>query len=357
MVCRRNPVHCIVPPVLLERIATKGTEEQRERALKTIMKDHSLRTVRLQTELTGGLASQRASLLTAETAGQPQRTICDAGGTENVEGTVVRVEGDAPTGDAAVDEAYDGLGDTYRLLWEVFERDSIDDEGLPLKGVVHYGERYGNAFWDGQRMVFGDGDDDLFNRFTLSLDVLGHELAHGVVQDEAGLNYWQQSGALNESLADVFGSLVKQFKLGQTAAEADWLIGAELLGPNVTGKAIRSMKEPGTAYDDDVLGKDPQPAHMDDYVETTSDNGGVHTNSGIPNRAFYLAAAELGGHSWEDAGWIWYAALRDYRLQPTARFKTFARATHRAAKKMYGDKSKEAGVVAKAWDGVGISLT
>ncbi len=96
-------------------------------------------------------------------------------------------------------------------------------------------------------------------------------------------------------MSDVFGSLVKQYQLQQTAGEADWLIGQGLLTENVKGIALRSMKAPGTAYDDPVLGKDPQPAHMKDYVNTVSDNGGVHINSGIPNHAFYVVATELGG--------------------------------------------------------------
>ena len=146
----------------------------------------------------------------------------------------------------------------------------------------------------------------MFNRFTVAVDVIGHELTHGVTQFEAKLAYWDQSGALNESFSDIFRSLVKQKKLNQTADQADWLIGAGLFTSNVKGLAIRSMKEPGTAYDDPLLGKDPQPAHMRHYVNTTSDNGGVHINSGIPNRAFYLAALEIGGHAWERAGKIWY---------------------------------------------------
>ena len=161
---------------------------------------------------------------------------------------------------------------------------------MPLNGYVHFGQDYDNAFWNGQQMVFGDGDDDLFNRFTLSLDVIGHELTHGVTEDEAQLVYYREAGALNESVSDVFGSLVKQRVLNQTADQADWLIGAELLTDAVDGVALRSMAHPGTAYDDAVLGKDPQPAHMDDFVTTFADNGGVHINSGIPNRAFYLVA-------------------------------------------------------------------
>src|SRR5690606_25342549 len=125
------------------------------------------------------------------------------------------------------------------------------------------------------------GDEDLpesqrlFNRFTIAADIIGHELAHGVTQHTANLIYQGQSGALNESMSDVFGSLVKQRLLGHTAAEADWLIGEGLFTSNVNGTGIRSMKEPGTAYDDPVLGKDPQPGHMNNYVQTPSDNGGV----------------------------------------------------------------------------------
>ena len=148
---------------------------------------------------------------------------------------------------------------------------------------------YDNAFWDGTQMVFGDGDGVIFLPFTRSVDVIGHELAHGVTQYTSGLNYQDQSGALNESVSDVFGVLVKQRLLGQTADQADWLVGAELLAPGVNGVALRSMAAPGTAYDDPRLGKDPQPGHMRDYVDTTDDNGGVHINSGIPNKAFHVA--------------------------------------------------------------------
>src|SRR5262249_6826367 len=148
-----------------------------------------------------------------------------------------------------------------------------------------------------------------FNRFTISVDIMGHELTHGVTAYTAGLIYQGQSGALNESISDVFGSMVKQFALSQTVATADWLIGAGIFTPKVNGVALRSMKEPGTAYNDPVLGKDPQPADMAHYVNTSSDNGGVHINSGIPNRAFYLTAVALGGNSWDRAGRIWYATL------------------------------------------------
>ena len=350
-----HSIHCIVPPIVLDQIARRGTDAQREWALETMASDHSLRAARIANAgriQRGG--RRRADVMSAGGGGQPQRTIRDAENKENLSGKIVRQEGDGATGDEAVDEAYDGLGATYTFFCDIFDRDSIDDEAMPLDATVHYGLNYDNAFWDGQRMVFGDGDGSLFVRFTKSLDVIGHELAHGVTEDEAGLQYFNQSGALNESMSDVLGSLVKQHHLQQKADDADWLIGADLLGPDVEGTALRSMKAPGTAYDDDVLGKDPQPAHMKDFVQTTQDNGGVHINSGIPNHAFYLTAVALGGFAWERAGRVWYEALRDPRLTQSSRFTTFAKATVRQATRLYGDTSEEAGAVKEGWRSVGV---
>jgi Zn-dependent metalloprotease len=245
---------------------------------------------------------------------------------------------------------------------EVYGRDSLDDRGLELVSTVHYGRSYDNAFWNGQQMAYGDGDEDLppaerlFNRFTASLDVIGHELTHGVIQFSAGLIYQGQSGALNESFADVFGSLVRQRKLGQTAVSADWLIGAELLTSNVNGRGIRSMKEPGTAYNDRVLGKDPQPGHMRDYVNTNQDNGGVHINSGIPNRAFYVTARELGGNAWEKAGRIWYRTLTGGQVEPNANFQAVASITFAVAGAEFGVGSLEQQAVRTGWSEVGITV-
>jgi len=201
-------------------------------------------------------------------------------------------------------------------------------------------------------MVFGDGDGTIFNRFTISLDVIGHELTHGVSGSEVNLYYSGQSGALNESVSDVFGSLVKQYALKQTASEADWLIGAGLL--TFKDQALRSMKAPGTAYDNNVLGKDPQPADMQHYVRTAQDNGGVHINSGIPNHVFYLVATALGGNAWVKAGQIWYDTIRDRNLRRTATFAAFAGRTVANAKRRYGTTSAEQKAVADAWSKVGV---
>mgnify|MGYP003339340805 CR=1 FL=1 len=199
-----------------------------------------------------------------------------------------------------------------------------------------------------------DGDDVIFTRFTRPLDVVGHELTHGVTQAEAGLMYAGQSGALNEHMSDVFGVLVKQFALGQSAREADWLVGAGLWADGVKGVALRSMAAPGTAYDDPRIGRDPQPAHMRDYVDTAADNGGVHINSGIPNHAFFLAAQAFGGYAWERAGRVWYEALTS-RLEADADFRDAARATIDVAGTRYDLEA--AHMVRAAWSDVGVRTT
>jgi Zn-dependent metalloprotease len=346
---RRHSLLCILPPYILREIAQRGGPQQRARALRALAIDHTIRALRA-----GPRGRGRPSMLAMD--GQKHRTIATAHHTETLPGTVVRVEGAPATGDAAVDEAYDGLGATYDFFAETYGRNSIDDEGLPLDATVHFGQDYANAFWNGERMVFGDGDGEFFNRFTIALDVVGHELAHGVTEDEAQLVYFFQAGALNESMSDVFGSLVKQYVLRQTAEEADWLIGAGLFTANVDGVALRSMKAPGTAYDDPVLGKDPQPAHLREYVRTYEEHGGGHINSGIPNPAFYLVAVQIGGYAWEKAGRIWYETLRDPQLRPNTGFKRFARLTYVQAGRLFGAASPEQKAVREAWSQVGIDI-
>lgn len=288
--------------------------------------------------------------LVAEVTSAPTRTIFDAQNAETLPGLVVRTEEDEPVADDTVNEAFDGLGATFQMLLDAFERDSLDGAGAPLHATVHYGEDYDNAFWDGSRIVFGDGDGEVFVGFTRSISVIGHELGHGVIQSTAGLVYRDQPGALNESIADVLGALSEQHLLGQTADEASWLVGEGIFTDAVQGRALRSMLEPGTAYDDDELGRDPQPAHMRDYVQTVEDNGGVHINSGIPNRAFALAATAIGGHAWEGAGLAWYRALTG-DLSSTADFSEFAEKTITAAA---GIGATVESAVRDAWTAVGV---
>ncbi|MFD0007330.1 M4 family metallopeptidase [Streptomyces sp. NPDC127178] len=348
-----EPVFCtVVPPHVLDKLARNDDPALSGPARRTLMRDSELRgRRRVTTEF--ALAAAPAEKAPSD---QPLRTIHDAQHRTSLPGNKVRGEGADPGQDATVNRAYSGLGATFELFLKAYARHSIDGDGLPLDATVHYDENYNNAFWNGEQMVFGDGDGEIFLDFTIPIDVIGHELSHGVTQYTANLTYYGQPGALNESMSDVFGALIKQYTLGQTAAEADWLIGAGLLAPSVSGKALRSMKEPGSAYDDDVLGKDPQPATMDDYVRTGRDNGGVHINSGIPNHAFYLAATALGGNAWEKAGQVWYDVLTGGELSERAMFTDFAKLTVEAARERFGDGGEELQAVSKAWEQVGVRI-
>ena len=256
----RPAVGCgIVPPDMLRRIAEGAGPDHPEvpddaaaAAQRTLEADVQLRQLREvvaergRGDLRGpipGLPNLREApevRKPATAAPVVQRAVYDAQHTSTLPGKLVRGEGKPATSDDPVNRAYDGLGATWQLYWSAFQRDSLDAKGLELIASVHYQEKYDNAFWDGQQMVFGDGDGTYFNDFTSSVDVIGHELTHGVTQYTAGLTYVTQSGALNESLSDCFGSMVKQQVLGQDAADADWLIGEGLFTAKVNGVALRS---------------------------------------------------------------------------------------------------------------------
>lgn len=345
--CAHSPLQCILPPGLLHKLARTGKAEVRASALATLALDHKFRLARAETAARRG--GRMAQVVTfSRIGGQANRTIYEQRhSTVQTPGKVVRREGQRPVSDAAVNQAYDGLGATYNYYWANYQRDSIDGQGLALLGLVHYGTDYDNAFWDNAgHMFFGDGDGKLLTETTAGIDVIGHELTHGVTQHEANLVYSGQSGALNESISDVFGIQVKQMALGQDVTKSDWLIGADIVGPELK-PALRSMIKPGTANP-----QDDQPADMDGYV----DGGDVHTNSGIPNRAFAETALALGGNSWDAAGPIWYATLTDPQLISHATFADFARLTVVQARRRYGTTSKEVDAVRGGWEAVKLRL-
>jgi hypothetical protein len=343
----KNTCLCpVIPPHMLRNVAQHADDGALRRSATTTLDQMQV--------VASGRGRPLIALARAGNAPQKRRNVYDAQHKRKLPGKPARAEGKKPVSDVEVNEAYDGTGAVYDFYLRVLGRNSIDGNGLPLVSTVHYGRNFDNALWNGKQMVFGDGDGKLFNRFTAAPDVIGHELTHGVTQSTAGLAYSGQTGALNEHVSDVFGILVKHFLLGQPAAEADWIIGEGLLAPGVRGQGIRSMSAPGTAYNDPVLGKDPQPAHMRDYKHTVADNGGVHINSGIPNHAFYLAAVWIGGYAWEVAGQIWYAALTT-KVSANAQFGDFADATVMVAGEMFGTATQRA--VADAWRQVGVPLT
>jgi Zn-dependent metalloprotease len=348
----------ILPQVVLLEAADRN-EELREAAVNTLAASASMRTQRVAlTEMVQLLGITAARLGELTPAGN-HNTVYDVkhGSWDDLPGERARGGGDnRPVEDAAVNEAFDHAGKTREFYSEVYKRDSIDDAGMELVSSVHFDNDFDNAFWNGAQMVYGDGSGTFLAKGSLTKDlvVVAHELTHGVVQFTAGLRYSKQSGALNESFADAMGSVVKQWAGNETASAADWLVGKGILGEEMKGVALRSMKDPGTAFDGDR-----QPGHMRDYADLPDDNnprndhGGVHINSGIPNKAFYLAATRLGDYSWKKAGPIWYDALVN-RLRPNSQFKEAAEATIASAAALYGVGQDAEKAVRAAWEEVGV---
>lgn len=233
-------VNCIVPPHIMLKLLQHKDKNVRQAALNTLLSGARLRTQR----------SVRPSFLAISAPANGRCTIFDAHGSRSLsDATTVRTQDGPPSADDSVNQAFDGLSATRDFYKDIFDRDSIDNRGMRLDGYVHYDMDYNNAFFDGTEMVFGGGDGQIFGTFTRSVDVIGHELTHGVTQFTTGLKYHNQPGALNESISDVFGSLVKQWVHHQTAEQADWLIGAELFARIASPEMLLNKFSPitGTA--------------------------------------------------------------------------------------------------------------
>jgi hypothetical protein len=340
-VLKAESVTGVVPPHLLEELAKRNPDNLSY--ADTIKKMNAVRDNRN----TPNPATNNAA---GGLEGKAPREVYDAGGQEVTPGKLVRSEGQAKTGQTEVDNVYDYTGDVRSFYKDVHGRNSIDGKGMPLKSTTNYGDNFENAFWNGEQMTYGrPGANSPFKTFVLR-DVTGHEMTHGVTEFEAGTVYRNQAGALNEHFSDVWGELVEQKALGQTADKGTWLVGDDIWKGNVKGKALRDMQNPGTAYDDPMLGKDPQPAHMKDFVNTRRDNGGVHINSGIPNKAFAEFAKAIGGNAWETPADVWFKARAASGSNPT--FATFAFQTMEAAKGL--GKPDVVTKLSSAWEAVGV---
>lgn len=328
--------YSVLPPYMLQELATRNPGNSDFLKTYTQTKDMQETPVVLRPRV--------------ETSANGTREVYDAKGKEEHPGEKARFEGDGPSTDDEVNVAYDSAGFIRDFYLKEYGRNSIDGQGMKMIQTVNYGDNYENAFWNGSQMTYGrPGKDSPFKTFVL-LDVIGHEITHGVTEKESGMRYYGQSGALNESMSDVFAELIEQYSKKQTADQADWVVGNGIWKDTVKGRGLRDMLNPGTAYDDPAVGKDPQPAHMKDYWNGWGDNGGVHYNSGIPNKAFATFARAVGGNAWEAPGHIWYDARKAAGSNPD--FATFAHHTIEAAKAM-----GRADLVTKleaAWDGVGV---
>ncbi|HMT96789.1 MAG TPA: M4 family metallopeptidase [Ferruginibacter sp.] len=352
----RNPLQCIIPPYITDKLKALSTGDNDMDVDFNLSGERRFRNRRKAlSKLSVKKRYAMANAYIAEDAEEKIIEIYDAGQLPILPGELIWQTGESPQPkDKIAKEAIRGAEKTLSFYKSLFSRNSVDNNGMVIQQSIHYRENprktFANAMWDGTQMIFGDGDGITFGSFTGDLDIIAHELTHGVIDYEANLTYKNQSGALNESFADVFGILVKQWANNTSARKSNWLIGDKIL----LGKkyALRSMKAPGTAYKNHPeLGDDPQPAVMSNYIKMTDDDGGVHYNSGIPNHAFYVAAYEMAGNAWEKAGAIWYAALTDKKaLKKSATFKDARKATIAKAKSLFGAGSKEVKAVTKGWD-------
>jgi Zn-dependent metalloprotease len=254
----------------------------------------------------------------------------------------------ATSRDATARQAFEETRAVATFYQTLFGRNSVDDCGKTLVSSVHYSVGYNNAFWNGTQMVYGDGDGEIFMDFTRANDVIAHELTHGVTQYSAGLGYANQAGGLNESLSDVFGSMFRQWQAGQDVASADWLIGSGILGPAALARGYRCLRDMAHPAAKHCLS--PQPTRFAQY----RDGMDPHDSSGIANFAFFQAATDIGGRSWETAGRIWYRAMTAYRPNPGLRMASFANRIRGAARELYPDIPPVQKAVDQAWKAVGL---
>ncbi|KAG6010322.1 hypothetical protein E4U54_008394 [Claviceps lovelessii] len=343
-----EPPKPFVPEFLLRNFVQSKSTDDENRALAERNSENLLQT----SSKTDGLDKPTKK----GPKDSPHRAIYDAEhivDEGSLPGVLKRSEGEPKNKDKVVNEAYDNVGAVLEFYKDKFKWNSIDNKGSDVTSSVHFGESYENAFWDPEhsQMVFGDGGEFL-KHFTKCVDVIGHELTHAITEHTSPLNYEDQPGALNEHISDVFGIMIKQKVENETSDKADWLIGEGCLVPDVKGLALRSMKAPGTAYDDPRFGTDPQVDNMSRYEKSWDDNGGVHIYSGIPNKAFYLVATAFGGYSWEKAGQIWWKAMTSGNIPPKCTFKQFADVTVDCAEEEFGEDAAK--TVRKAWTDVGV---
>lgn len=342
----------IVPDEVLERLAADHelSDEIRRNFHHSAAISRGLRAVRDQnaaltlTALQLPIAIPRVPFPLPHTL--PAGQVFDCHHTTTLPGTPV--PNPATSADETAKRAYVEEEAVAKFYWDVFMRDSIDGNHMTLVSSVHYGVKYNNAFWNGTQMTYGDGDGQIFLDFTLGNDVIGHELTHGVTQHSLALVYSGEAGGLNESMSDVFGSMFRQWQKGQTVATADWLIGADIMGPVARQRkftCLRDMAAPAALH---ALARQP------DHYTPTIGSLDPHMSSGVPNLAFTRAAKTIGGHSWEKAGQVWYKALTGFGPSPNMTMSQFASRTRALSQSMYPAIPAVHAAVDAAWTSVGL---
>jgi len=334
----------------LERFAKdkKLTAEQRQFFIDAAKLEGDWRVARVATaklaKLSQSILPTAVSALAA--AAPPAVLVFDCGHGTTLPGTPIANPGASTDGSAK--RTFKETTAVVNFYQSLFGRNSLDNAGMTLLSSIHFSVNYNNAGWTGSQMKYGDGDGNIFIDFTRSNDVIGHELTHGVTQFTSGFAYRNQSGGLNESMSDVFGSMFRQWEANQTVSAADWLIGKEIMGPGAIARGftcLRDMSNPAASH---CLA--PQPTKFSQY----RDGMDPHDSSGIPNFAFYKAAKAIGGKSWEKTGKIWYQALTGFAPNPNMKMKVFANRTRTLAGTLFPAEPAVKTAVDKAWTAVGL---
>ena len=337
----------IIPPDVLARFSKDRqlpTAERKAFADASRFEAEWRKVRRAQSKLSVNAKAMLASGLAAPAA--PAITVSNCNHGTTLPGTPISKP--ATSTDPTAKRAFVETTAVAQFYQKLFGRNSVDNAGKTLASSIHFSVNYNNAFWNGTQMTYGDGDNNIFIDFTGSDDVIAHELTHGVTQFTLQLAYTNQPGGLNESISDVFGSMFRQWRANQTAAQADWLIGHEIMGPGAIARGftcLRDMSNPAATH---CLA--PQPTKFSQITPGMD----PHYSSGIPNFAFFKAATAIGGKSWDTAGKIWYAALTGSGAQPNMKMSAFARTTRTLAKTMFPTQANVFKSVDQAWTAVGL---
>jgi Zn-dependent metalloprotease len=340
--------HCcsIIPIDVIRRLSRDRTlpDETRSHFVRTASLDVELRKLRKQSGRVTTAALQIAPSLSISAA--PAITVYDCRNSQITPGSPIATPGNSTDADAK--QVFDTTNRVATFYSSVFGRNSIDNGAMTIMSSIHYGAHYTNALWIGSQMVYGDGDGQYFTDFCTEDDVVGHEITHGVTQHTLQLSYTGDAGGLNEGNSDVFGSMFRQWNANQDVDQADWLIGAGIMGSVARQRGytcLRDMAQPDAAH---CLTSQPT-----NYTQITP-NMDPHYSSGVPNFAFYKMAKAIGGKSWETAGQIWYATLTGMPPMPTPSMKAFADFMRRCASQLNPGNNSVIQAVDQAWSAVGL---
>ena len=337
----------IVPKDVLERLAgdKQLAHDLRKASADSARISDTIRKMRIDAgELTAVSQSLGAHLL--ELAPSPKVTVYDCKNTQALPGTPLAGPGAGK--DTTAKRTFKETTAVAKFYKSVFGRNSIDNAGMTMMSSIHFGRSYNNAMWNGSQMIYGDGDGKLFLDFTRGNDVIGHELTHGVTQHSLQLGYSSDAGGLNESLSDCFGSMFRQWEAKQDVTAADWLIGADIMGPTAKAKGFTCLRNMANPADKSALA--PQPTK---YSQLTPGMD-PHYSSGPPNLAFATACKALGGKSWDRIGQVWYAALTTSGAQPSMTMPKFAARTRQLATQLYPKVAAVAAAIDTGWKAAGL---